>query len=143
MQILNFSGISFIDSRGELIAFNDFSLEKIKRMYQIDHSDTAIIRAWQGHRIENKWFYVIQGAFTIAWVKLDSFESPSSSLKASSVNVQSSDRKILHIPKGYANGIKALEPNSKLLIFSDLTLEEAKNDNFKFDHKNWFDWIGK
>ncbi|SIS84346.1 hypothetical protein [Belliella pelovolcani] len=73
-------------------------------------------------------------------VKLDSFESPSTDLKASFENMHASDREILHIPKGHANGIKALEPNSKILIFSDLSLEEAKNDNFKYDYKYWFDW---
>ncbi|SIS84360.1 hypothetical protein [Belliella pelovolcani] len=60
-------GRTFIDERGKLVAFNDFSLEKVNRMYQIEHSDTTVIRAWLGHKIENNWFYVIQGAFTIAW----------------------------------------------------------------------------
>ena len=70
-------GIPFIDGRGKLLSFNDFSLEKIKRMYQITHLDTSIVRAWQGHKLENKWFYVIDGAFTIAYVEIDDFDNPS------------------------------------------------------------------
>ncbi|MCH7398335.1 hypothetical protein MM236_10060 [Belliella sp. DSM 107340] len=140
MVNLSSEGISFIDDRGKLVAFNDFSLEKIKRMYQIEHSDTSIIRAWQGHRVESKWFYVISGSFTIGYVKIDDFITPSEKLIANYKNISVNDNKVLHIPAGYANGLKAIEPQSKLIIFSDLSLEEAKEDNYKFDSNLWLDW---
>ena len=44
------------------------------------------------------------------------------------------------IPLGYANGIKALETNSKLIVFSSQTLENAKKDDYRFEKNLWFDW---
>ena len=40
---------------------------------------------------------------------------------------------ILRIPGGYANGFRALEQGSELLVFSDSYLEASKNDDFRFD----------
>lgn len=133
-------GIPFIDSRGKLLSFNDFSLEKIKRMYQITHLDISVVRAWQGHKLENKWFYVVEGAFTIAYVEIDDFENPSKILPTDFFSISAEDNCILNIPRGHANGLKAMKPNSKVIVFSDLTLEEANFDNYKFDFQNWLDW---
>jgi dTDP-4-dehydrorhamnose 3,5-epimerase len=33
-----------------------------------------------------------------------------------------------------------LEPNSRIIVFSDFSLEESVNDNFRFDSQLWFDW---
>ncbi len=34
---------------------------------------------------------------------------------------------------GFANGFINLEPNSELMIFSTSTLEESKNDDYRYD----------
>ncbi|WP_373495719.1 hypothetical protein [Aquiflexum sp.] len=130
----------FQNQKGILIAFNEFSLLPIKRLYSIIHPNSGIVKAWQGHKIENKWFYVIEGSFAIAWVEIDDFENPSSYLHSDYKVIQASENVVLHIPKGYANGIKALKSNSRVLVFSDLSLVEAKNDNFKYDSENWLNW---
>jgi dTDP-4-dehydrorhamnose 3,5-epimerase-like enzyme len=131
---------SFSDDRGKLVAFNDFSLEGIKRMYQIEHPDIGMVRAWQGHKIENKWFYVIKGSFAIGYARIDNFNNPSSDTSANFKVIKAKDKVIFHIPKGYANGLKSLESDSRIIVFSDLTLEEAKNDNFKYDADLWLNW---
>lgn len=135
-----FKGQVFEDARGKLIAFNDFSMEKVRRMYQIYHPDTSIVRAWQGHMLESKWFYVTEGAFVVAYLALDDFTNPSKQLSASYHRISADDKIVLSVPCGFANGFKAILPNSKILVFSDLSLEEAKDDNFKFDFDNWLDW---
>lgn len=128
MDKKSFVGRSFIDDRGNLLTFNDFSLEKIKRMYQIEHPDIGMVRAWQGHKIENKWFYVIKGFFVIGYAAIDDFENPSPDITASIKIVKAEDRVVFYIPKGYANGLKSLESDSRIIVFSDLNLAEAKND---------------
>lgn len=133
-------GKIFKDWRGFLVSFNDFSLDKIKRMYQIEHPNKDVVRAWQGHKIENKWFYVTRGSFAIGYVAIDNFENPSTDTLASIKVIKAEDKIVFHIPKGHANGLKSLESDSRIIVFSDLTLDEAKNDNFKFDANNWINW---
>ena len=37
-------------------------------------------------------------------------------------------------------GFKALEANSKMMVFSSFTVEESSNDNYRFDKDKWYDW---
>ncbi|MHA1251653.1 MAG: hypothetical protein ACTSRP_16800, partial [Candidatus Helarchaeota archaeon] len=61
---------------------NDFTLPNIKRFYTIENNDTKIVRAWQGHPTETKYFFPIKGKFVVAWVKIDDFKNPSKDLSA-------------------------------------------------------------
>jgi dTDP-4-dehydrorhamnose 3,5-epimerase len=133
-------GLEYEDARGRLIYFNDFDMKAVKRFYMIEHPDTSIVRAWQGHKIEQKWFYVIQGNFKIVLVQLDNWEDPSDNLTPYEFNLGSNDRKILHVPGKFANGFKALEANSKMMVFSSFTVEESSNDNYRFDKDKWYNW---
>ncbi len=56
---LSIKGGRHIDERGTLTFFNNFDMSPVKRFYVIDHPDTTIVRAWQGHKVEQKWFYVV------------------------------------------------------------------------------------
>ena len=49
-------GENYNDSRGILFYNNDFDASAIKRLYVIDNQKTNFIRAWQGHKIEQRWF---------------------------------------------------------------------------------------
>ena len=44
------------DARGTLIYNNDFEASAIKRIYVIENQNTDFIRAWQGHKIEQRWY---------------------------------------------------------------------------------------
>ena len=33
-----------------------------------------------------------------------------------------------------------MNPNSKIIIFSNFTLEQSASDDYRFDQNNWFDW---
>jgi dTDP-4-dehydrorhamnose 3,5-epimerase len=133
-------GKSFKDSRGTLHCVNEFSLEGIKRFYQIQHSNTSTIRAWQGHKIEHKYFFVPLGSFLIAWVQIDNFENPSTNLVAEHTMLSADKPGVLVIPAGYANGIKAIEAGSLLSIYSNLTLKESEEDRWSFDSSLWMKW---
>ena len=60
------------DERGALAFVNSFGMEAVRRFYLIRHSDTRVIRAWQGHRTEEKWFFPV--ARTIGKTPLRTFQ---------------------------------------------------------------------
>lgn len=57
------SGNSFNDNRGSLHFVNDFTFKEVRRSYQIIHADTAVVRAWQGHKIEHKFLRAFRKFF--------------------------------------------------------------------------------
>jgi len=133
-------GGTFTDNRGTMRFVNAFDFPDVKRFYFIKHPDTSVVRAWQGHEIEKKYFYPITGSFIVAWVKIDDFENPSENLIPEYHLLSAQNSEILSIPKGYANGLKALEPNSELMIFSDVGVEESVREKIRFPAEKWLDW---
>ncbi|MBW8687351.1 cupin domain-containing protein [Chitinophaga rhizophila] len=133
-------GDRFTDHRGSLQFVNEFSFPDTKRFYQITHPDTSVVRAWQGHQVEEKSFYVVKGRFVIAWVEIDDWERPSADLSAAYTVLEEHVPAVLHIPAGFANGIKALDPDSILMVYSNLSLEASAADRWSFDQHLWFDW---
>lgn len=140
MQPQIIKGDSYTDQRGTLRFVNGFDLKDVCRFYTIQHPDTSVVRAWQGHEVESKWFFPLKGSFVVAWVEIDDFDNPSENLKAEYKILNADEPAVIHVPAGYANGLKAIEPNSELMVFSSLTLEEAKTDDKRYPSEWWFDW---
>jgi dTDP-4-dehydrorhamnose 3,5-epimerase-like enzyme len=130
-------GNSFTDDRGSINFVNDFHLEGIKRFYTITHPDTSVIRAWQGHKIETKYFFVSKGKFLICWVEIDNWDKPGKESKVNKEILSAGNPQILIVPAGNANGFKALEDDSTLLVFSDLDLETSAKDLYRFEWDYW------
>ena len=130
----------FNDERGSLAFVNDFDLQPIRRFYTITHHNTAVVRAWQGHQKEAKWFYCSNGSFQILSVKIDDWENPSRDLEVISFRLSENNPRILAVPPGYASGFKATEKDSTLIVYSDKDLEASKNDDFRFDKNLWYNW---
>ena len=130
-------GAIFSDERGGLNFFNTFNLNEIVRMYEILPGDTHTIRAWQGHKEEKKWFYCSSGSFIVNLVEVDDFDAPSKTLKPKRFELETDRPAILEISGGYATGFKAREDNSKLIVFSNFSLEASKNDDFRFPVEMW------
>jgi len=128
------------DNRGRISFVNDFSMQAIKRFYVIQHKDLQTVRAWLAHKKEHKWFYVVSGSYKIVVVKPDNWETPDSSLSASVFTLTENESNILHVPGGHAFGFKALEENSKLIVYSNFTTEESMNDDYRFDQNLWYKW---
>lgn len=133
-------GGSFEDARGEIRFVNDFNFEGVKRFYIIKHPDTSVVRAWQGHQYERKWFYVTKGSFCVAWVKVDNWENPSNDLKPEHVILKAGEPKIVCVPTGYANGLKAMEEGSEIIVFSDMSVEDSIKEKIRYDKDMWMDW---
>jgi len=140
MQPELITGGSFTDERGSLFFLNEFSFPDVKRFYRIDHPNTSVVRAWQGHKVEHKYFYVVKGSFVIGWVKPDDWDNPAVDLIAEHAILTADRSSILSVPPGYANGIKALEPGSTLIIFSNLSAEDSANDMWRFEANRWLNW---
>lgn len=140
MQPYLITGGTHSDHRGRHRFVNDFDLKDIRRFYTIIHPDISVIRAWQGHEIESKWFFPLKGSFVLAWVKIDNFDSPSANLTADYKILKSDEPMVMHIPPGYANGLKALDAGSEIAVFSDLNVKESIKEKRRYPTKWWFDW---
>ena len=133
-------GEIFRDQRGQISSLNAFRFPGVERFYFIHHPDTSVIRGWHGHQHEKKWFYCVKGAFTIGLIEIDNWESPSPDLKAQKYHLTEQESRIICVPEGYANCIKASIPGSILLVFSGKTLPEAYSDSWRYDSKLWITW---
>lgn len=125
------------DHRGQISFVNGMKFDAIERFYIISNSAEKPLRAWQGHKIDNKYFYCIQGVIKVHFVRIDNWESPSKDLKVKSVMLSATENSILHIPEGYANAIESMEEGSKLISFSTLPLDRTSEDDVRFDSDMW------
>ncbi|WP_394775103.1 WxcM-like domain-containing protein [Flavobacterium sp.] len=130
-------GGNFSDHRGTISFVNDFSFKNIERFYIISNSDENPIRAWQGHKLDAKNFYCLNGSFKIHFVQIDNWDNPSKDLIIDTVIISENDSKILHIPAGYANAVQSLESNSKLISFSTLPLSNVEDDDVRYTSDYW------
>lgn len=130
-------GDSFTDARGTIRFVNDFDFKGVQRFYTITHPDTQTVRAWQGHKKETKYFYVTKGSFQLYWVMVDDWTNPSTTLPVHSEILTANQSRVMVLPGGHVNGFHALEPDSTMVVFSDMTLEESKADDFRFPQSTW------
>ena len=132
-------GATHHDERGNLYYNDYFHKFSIKRVYLIKNQNTSIIRAWQGHEIEQRWFSAVTGSFKILLIKIDNWESPNQDLIPVEFILNSNKLDVLHIPSGYISSIQAIEENSKLMVMANYFLGEI-NDEYKYPQK-YFDKI--
>lgn len=125
------------DHRGHISFVNDMKFDAIERFYIISNSEENPLRAWQGHKIDNKYFYCLQGKIRVHFVKIDNWESPSKDLKVENVLLSATESNVLHIPEGYANAIECLDVDSKLISFSTLPLDRTSEDDVRFESDMW------
>lgn len=130
----------FSDYRGKISHVNELNMDDIKRFYVIHHNSIEVVRAWHAHQFEKKWFYCLRGSFTLALVKIDNWESPSLELTPEVFHLSADDSKIICIPEGYANGLKAETEDSIMLVYSNKVLDEAVKDSWRYDANMWMNW---
>lgn len=131
--MINFiNGGNASDHRGSIRFVNDFDMTQVKRFYIIKNADTELIRGWRAHKLEQRWFYVLSGAFSVDLVKIDNWDAPSKNLPITKEILKASEGKVMHVPVGYGTAFKALEPNSELMVFADFGIEHAKEDDHTY-----------
>ena len=126
------SGNCHSDDRGVLYYNNSFDAGVVKRIYFIENRDADFVRAWQGHKIEQRWFSAANGSFEIRLVEVDNWETPSINLEQLVFTISSEKLDVLHIPAGYISSIRALTNQAKLLVMADYGLGEIK-DEYRYD----------
>ena len=127
----------FVDGRGELRHMNDFDMQGAHRYYVITQRSAEVIRGWHGHRYEGKWFQCLLGGFNMAFVKVDDWEDPSPGLRPELFTLTDGKSEMIVLPPGYANCIRATEPDSILLVFSGKRLPEAESDSWRWPPEMW------
>ena len=140
METSFLQGGVFTDFRGTLKFINEESPGNYRRFYLITHPDNAVVRAWQGHMIEEKAFYTINGSFTIAVVRPQDFLSPADDERVEFYTLTAENGKFLRVPAGSFTGIKANTANSTLLVLSGLSVEQSKNDDYRQPADRWVNW---
>jgi dTDP-4-dehydrorhamnose 3,5-epimerase len=149
-----------VDERGIVRFVNDFDFVKcgIRRMYSLENHEVGYVRAWHGHEREAKFTTVTKGIAMIGIAPLELFykkeileedfrvdsdgylvenwkyrRNPESPRTDARHFILSSLRpQILYIPPGYANGFKALVPDTQIIHFSTVTIEEAGKDDLRW-----------
>jgi dTDP-4-dehydrorhamnose 3,5-epimerase-like enzyme len=133
-------GGSGIDDRGKVAFVNDFHFEGVKRFYVVSNHRTGFIRAWHAHRHEAKYVTVVHGAAMLAAVLIDDWEHPSKSAQVYRQVLSEEKPAIFYIPPGYANGSMTLTADTKIVFFSSSTLEDARQDDVRYDSRYWDVW---
>ena len=134
-----FESKSNSDHRGKVSFTNDLDLNKVVRTYKVINKQVRTVRAWHGHKIEEKWISVEDGEFLVCAVKIKDFENPSKEQEVLKFNM-TPDSGILYIPKNYANGAMNLTANNAVRYFSSLPLEESIDDDYRFESDFWNPW---
>ena len=127
------------DERGELRYCNEFDLSTAKRFYTIAFAERDQVRAWQAHKIEAKAIMPINGTTKIVLVEIIDFEIGFAG-RTFEFELDASSPNVLLVPGGYANGLQSKSENSSIIIFSDLSLDEAKNDDYRFESSMFYNW---
>ena len=129
-------GGEHIDSRGKVTFVNDFDLSPVKRFYQIAPVKD-VVRAWQGHINETKWFFCVAGEFKIKLIKPKNWENPEEKIQSFQFTLSEKEPMVLHVPGGFYNGFVATQKNSILQVYSDLHLDDSLQDDYRLSEKIW------
>lgn len=132
-----------IDDRGQITFANGFALGKVRRFYMVENFSTQTVRAFHGHRREEKFVFVVHGSALVAAVRIDDSIRPSREAQPCRFVLSDRQPRILQIPAGFANGFRVLEPGTKILFFSTATLEESKADDCRFPFDYWGEQVWK
>ncbi|MBI4135635.1 dTDP-4-dehydrorhamnose 3,5-epimerase family protein [Candidatus Uhrbacteria bacterium] len=130
-----------IDDRGEVLFVNGFDFKGVQRFYVISNHRAGFIRAWHAHKKAAKYVYVIQGAVLIGAVAIDNWDAPSKNAKVHRYILSAHKPGVLYIPPGYANGAMTLTEDAKIIYFATDTMEETKDDDYRYDARYWDIWI--
>jgi dTDP-4-dehydrorhamnose 3,5-epimerase len=139
MDPIFFESNSNSDERGTVSFTNDLNLQKAIRTYKVENSQLKTVRAWHGHKVEEKWVNVEQGEFLVCVVKIDDFTSPSKDSEIQTYKMSPKDG-FLYIPPNFANGAMNLTEDNAIRYYSSSTLEESLNDDFRFESDYWDPW---
>jgi dTDP-4-dehydrorhamnose 3,5-epimerase len=128
-----------VDDRGQLAFVNDFDFNRVKRFYLVSNHRRGFVRAWHGHKREQKYVLVVRGAALVRLVALEHGDDKSRPWTLSHV-LSEKKPAVLHIPAGYFNGFMTLTDDTQLMFFSTATLDESAADDIRLPADKWGSW---
>jgi dTDP-4-dehydrorhamnose 3,5-epimerase-like enzyme len=128
------------DDRGRLTFANDFDVSQCRRFYVVENFAPRTVRAWHAHKHERKWVMALSGAALAACVRIDDWDSPSQDAEVHRFTLDAASPAILAVPPGYANGAMSLLPDTKIVYFSDASLEGSMDDDYRYPARHWDPW---
>lgn len=120
-----------VDDRGKVSFVNDFNFKNVKRFYIVENHTKGFVRAWHGHKHEDKYVLVTRGAALVLVVPLEGV------FKMDRYVLSSDKPQILHIPAGNYNGFKTLTDDTQVMFFSSATLAESMDDDIRQPADRW------
>ncbi len=126
-----------VDERGQVTFANDFDFKGVKRFYMVENFSQEIIRGFHGHLKEAKYGLAVSGTALVVVGRMDNPEKPDKNGEIHRFILSARKPEVLCIPAGYANGIRALEKGAKVIFFSTASMEETKDDDFRFPYDYW------
>jgi dTDP-4-dehydrorhamnose 3,5-epimerase-like enzyme len=128
------------DDRGRVYFANEFDPSSCRRFYIVENFAPRTVRAWHAHRRERKWVTALAGASMVCCVRIDDWDSPSHDAPIHRFVLDAAQPMIVQIPAGYANGAMSLLPDTKLMYFSDATLDASLEDDVRYPARYWDPW---
>lgn len=125
----------FSDHRGKVIHQNSLALGEWKRVYFLENSEVFPVRGWHGHSEESKCFIPVFGTFRIEIVGLTGERSKSNEIEV--FNLSADKPSSLFVPPQRANRITALQPESRLLVLSSMSLYDSEHDLIRYPLNHW------
>jgi dTDP-4-dehydrorhamnose 3,5-epimerase-like enzyme len=105
----------------------------IKRVYYVYNYGRGVVRGFNFHKKEWKYFIIASGA--AKFVAID----PENSEEVFTLISSARNPSRIVIPPGYANGWVSLEDNTVLVCGSTASFEESIADDQRFDPFKWGD----
>ncbi len=106
-------------------------MKEVRRFYHLKNSEKHPKCGWRAHKIEQRWFCVLSGAFKVSVVEIDNWEMPSNTMIVNSYYIANNNA-VLYVPRGYATCLEALEPHSEIILFADSLIEDAAKTTISF-----------
>ena len=129
-----------VDDRGSVAFVNDFDLKDSRRFYVVSDHAVGFVRAWHYHRRECKHVFAVSGDALVQAVRVEDPENPPEQAERHRFVLTASKPAVLYIPPGYANGMMTLTAGTRLIFFSNATLEESVKDDIRIDADRWGGW---
>lgn len=126
-----------VDERGVVSFVNDFDFAGVRRFYMIRAHRPGQQRGWIGHRKEAKWFVAAAGTVLVAVVRPDDWEKPSRDLPVQRFVLSAVKPAVLHVPAGHATGSVGLTDEAVMVVYSSVSLNEAKGDDWRYEGRMW------
>lgn len=126
-----------VDARGIVSFVNDFDFKGVERFYMIRGHQPGEPRGWVGHKRDRKWFAAVQGTVLVAVVKPDNWTLPTGSAPVERFVLSAAKPAVLAVPSGYATAQMMLSEDAILMVFSSGTIQQAREDDFRFPIGTW------